>query len=65
MRLPYPHGPDRRASAGHPAAILPPRVATDDGTTSVARAIRPPRIPILAPRVVAAQPPSIAAAEPG
>jgi len=37
MRLPHPHGLDRRVVAGHPAAILPPRVAADDGTTGAAR----------------------------
>jgi len=62
----HPHGLDRRAGAGHPAAILPPRVADDDRATGrTPRAIRPPPIPILAPRVVRCLPPSIAAAGPG
>ena len=37
MRLPHPHGLDRRAGAGHPAVILPPRVAADDGATGQSR----------------------------
>ena len=37
MRLPHPHGPDRQADAHDPATILPPRVATDDHATGVAR----------------------------
>jgi len=37
IRLPHPHGLDRRVDAGHPAAILPPRVAADDRATGRTR----------------------------
>jgi len=37
IRPPRPHGLDRRAGAGHPAAILPPRVAADPCATGAAR----------------------------